>query len=81
MNNRAIEFLNEAHGLLEYGHIDQAQLLVRLAMTEVQELLAWIAALEAQRGDGRGVLIVSAQRMTPAKLTESRRAALTTAPH
>lgn len=80
--NRAIELLNEAYGLLGYfGNNDRARLLVRLAIGEVAELLDRLAALEGRatataNDDGRGVLIVDAQRMTPAFLTERRRTAL-----
>ena len=72
--NRALEFLNEAYGLLGYfGNDDRARLLIRLAMGEVEELLDRHADGD---GDGRGVLIVEAQRMTPARLTARPRAAL-----
>lgn len=80
--NRAIELLNEAYGLLGYfGNDDRARLLVRLAIGEVAELLDRLAALEGRatataNGDGRGVLIVDAQRMTPAFLAKRRRTAL-----
>ena len=73
--NRALEFLNEAYSLLGYpnaGNAEKARLLVRLAIGEVEEL----ADHAAQHGDGRGVLIVEAQRMTPARLTARPRAAL-----
>ncbi len=83
MSNRAIEFLNEAYGLLGYfGNGDKARLLVRLAMGEVEELQDRLAALEGARPTsptspaGRGVLIVDAQPMTPALLSGQRRAAL-----
>lgn len=73
MNNRALEFLNEAYGLLGYfGNDDRARLLIRLAMGEVEELLDRHADGD---GDGRGVLIVEAQRMTPARLAARPRAA------
>lgn len=78
--NRAFEFLNEAYSLLSYpGNGDKARLLVRLAAGEVQELLDRLAELEATRPasptppDGRGVLIVDAQRATPALLAEQAR--------
>ncbi len=89
--NRAIEFLNEAYGLLGYyGNDDQARLLVRLAVGEVQELLDRMALYEAtnyaleQRQQTRsvttpndgGVLVVEAQPLTPARLAERPRAAL-----
>lgn len=70
--NRALEFLNEAYSLLGYpnaGNTEKARLLVRLAIGEVEELA------DHGDGDGRGVLIVEAQRMTPARLTESPRLA------
>jgi len=78
--NRAFEFLNEAYSLLSYpGNSDKARLLVRLAAGEVQELLDRLAELEATRPAsptspaGRGVLIVDAQRATPALLAEQAR--------
>lgn len=79
--NRALEFLNEAYGLLGYfGNDDRARLLVRLAVGEVEELLDRLATLEGRHatpnGDGRGVLIVEAQPMTPALLAARQSAAL-----
>lgn len=85
MNNRALEFLNEAYGLLGYpdsGNAGKARLLVRLAIGEVEELAnhaarpATATALPQPHGDGdgRGVLIVDAQRMTPAFLAARPRA-------
>jgi len=92
MNNRALEFLNEAYGLLAYwGNHEKARLLVRLALGEVEELQDRLAAFEGARPAsltsptspaGRGVLIVDAQRATlaaatPAALVERpQRAAL-----
>ncbi len=75
MNNRAIEFLAEAHSLLSYfGNDDKARLLILLAMDEVQELLDRLALCNAT--DYELTRRIEAQRMTPARLTESRRAAL-----
>ena len=84
MQNRAMEYLNEAYGLLGYpGNDDQARLLVRLAVGEVAELLDRLALydatdyqLEQRQKVRRGaVLVAEAQRMTPARLTESQRTA------
>lgn len=91
MNNRALEFLNEAHGLIEYySNRQTAQTLVRLAVDEVVELLQEnyqlrqrLAALEGQHATPTAlphsgpVLIAEAQPMTPARLVAARpRAAL-----
>ena len=87
MNNRALEFLNEASRLLVWwGNSEQGRMLVNLAIGEVRELLDRVAELEAQHatptalpkpnGDGRGVLVVEAQPMTPARLAARPRAAL-----
>lgn len=89
MTNRAIEFLNEAHSLLHYWqNIDEARLLVRLAIKEVQELLERLAlseatnyeltrCIEARSATTPGaVLVADVQLMTPARLTTQRRAAL-----
>lgn len=76
--NRALEFLREAHGLLSYPdscNAAKARLLVRLALGEVEELLA--RRLEAQHiapptlpkpSDGR-VIVVEAN-MQRAQLKE-----------
>lgn len=77
MRNRALEFLIEAERLLTWwGNSEKGQMLVRLAIGEVQELEARIAELEGRRPDVAqarpGVLIVDAQPMTPARLTESQ---------
>ena len=85
MNNRAMEYLNEAYGLLGYpGNDDQARLLVRLAVGEVAELLDRLALYDAtdyqleQRQKARrgAVLVAEAQAMTPALLLTRPRAAL-----
>ena len=82
MNNRALEYLNEAYGLLGYpGNDDQARLLVRMAVGEVVELLDRLAPYEAtdnqleqrQKVQPGGVLVVEAQRMTPARLVQGTR--------
>lgn len=89
MNNRAMDYLNEAYRLLEFPDFEsgsgKGRLLVRLAIQEVQELLAYIAELEGQHAtptalprpysDGR-VLIVDAQPMIPARLTERQERAV-----
>ncbi len=89
MNNRAMEFLTEA--LKQHYAGWKARQFVKLAVAEVYELLEEntnlrqrLTALEGRApatpdGDGRGVLIVDAQRATraaatPAILTEQRRA-------
>lgn len=82
MVNRAYEFLSEAYNLLAYwGNHEKARLLVRLALGEVEELQDRLAAFEGARltsptsptsQDGRGVLVVDAQPMTPARLTEGQ---------
>lgn len=81
MNNRAIEFLDEAYSLLGYfGNDDRARLLVRLAAGEVVELLDRLAELEAARltsptsPDRHGVLVMNAQPLTPARIVEGRAA-------
>jgi hypothetical protein len=70
--NRTLEFLREAHSLLDYpiGNSDKAQLLVRLAIGEVEELLEQIPVPTEY---GSGVLVVDAQRMTPARLETNSR--------
>jgi hypothetical protein len=78
--NRALEFLNEAHGMVDwYQHRLTTKTMIRLAITEVQELLDRIAELEARptataiTATGGPVLIVDAQPMTPARLTDRQR--------
>lgn len=90
MKNRALEFLNEAYGLLEWwGNSEKARLLVRLALGEVEELQDKLALCNAtdyelaQRIAARGVttpgtvLVGNTQPMTPALLSESTRLATT----
>lgn len=80
MRNRAVEFLNEAHGLMEYYTNQQAaRQLVRLAIDEVQELLDRLALYEVSDYELERKLrgrIVDAQGMMPAQLSESRRTAI-----
>jgi hypothetical protein len=83
MSNRAMEFLQEAERImtsLNYTRKDAIFTLVQLARGEVQELLDQLAALETQTTPtpthSGGVLIVEAQPMTPARLSESPRPAL-----
>jgi len=82
MNNRTLEFLREAHSLLDYPicNSDRAQLLVRLAIGEVEELLDRLALYETsdyalEQRSGGPVLVVDAQWMTPAQLVTRPRAA------
>lgn len=87
--NRALEFLYAAEISFPILHDRwgwKAKHFVELAITEVQELVDRLAELEGQHatptalpqpeGDGRGVLVVEAQPMTPAFLTANSRAAL-----
>ena len=72
--NRALEFLNEAYGLIPYpSNRNQAQCLVRLAIEEVLELLRTIELYEMPDG-------VLAQRIEarvrPAILIENARTRL-----
>jgi len=84
MGNRAKEFLLEALGLMKYGKYAQAQTVVYHALQEVYELEQLAAQAESEptmappKPDSNAgpVLVVEAQRMTPALLAESPRAAL-----
>lgn len=54
--NRALEFLNEAYGLILYpSNRNQAQCLVRLAIAEVEELLETIEAYAAYQALAQGI--------------------------
>ena len=86
MKNRALEFLNEAHGLIEYySNRQTAQTLIRLAIDEVVELLeenyqmrqrlAMLEALQLVRttalSQPNGGAVLIEEAMQPALLTES----------
>ncbi len=89
MRNRALEFLIQAHGLLEYPFNEaQARIYVRIAMDEVRELLDRLALYEMTDGElqrrietrpAGGVLVEDTRVVLPARLVEQQRprAALT----
>jgi hypothetical protein len=70
VQNRAIEMLTEAYGLIPYyGNRDTVQMLVRLAIGEVQELLDRLARYESP---AYGVIVEGTPPMRPARLTETK---------
>lgn len=72
MQNRAVEFLTEAYGLMEYyGNQHTARALVRLAIEEVRELLEQLEQYEAPAS--YQVLVEVAPPMRQAQLTATRR--------
>ena len=66
--NRALEFLIEAHGLMQYwSNHEQARLLVRMAVREVEELHERIAVLEGRIAAPLPAMLVEQRRQsTPA---------------
>jgi len=70
VQNRAVEFLGEAYGLMEYySNYSTARTLVRLAIGEVQELLDRLARYESP---AYGVIVEGTPPMRPARLTATR---------
>ena len=71
IQNRAVEFLGEAYGLMEYySNYQTARMMVRLAIGEVQELLDRLAQYEAP---SYSVLVEGVPPMRPARLVASQR--------